>query len=179
MKINKISFLQKSKDFKELGLINNKQMYFAYGVEWARHLHWVDKLNNCGSYEYYPKGTPNVPHVCESYSGWNSTGREGATYSYYLDGECLYERTWEWTSGRGNETSEGYIELQKEDVEKCTTKKQFFALLKIERVKALKAKIKKEKESDKRQAEQKAKRKVKYIANNLKANVKKYKSIFN
>ena len=179
MKVNRISFLEKAADFKSLGLINNKQMYFAYGVEWARHLNWVDKLNDCGSYEYYPQGTPNIPHVYETYNGWNNTGREGATSSYYLNGECLYEQTCEWTCSRGGERTKGYVDLKKADVELCTTKEQFLKLLKSQRAKAAKIKAQKEKEEIKQVAEQKAKRKAKYIANNLKTNLKKFGNIFN
>ena len=160
-----INFLKSASDYRISG--NN---HHAFNVEWHVERECIDRAYGVFLYKLVSNSEPIIPND----NIWRINKLEG--FTFFLGSEIVdkFEGVW--------------MGFSKKDMENLTSKESFFHL-KNEKIKKAKEKERKwEADKAKRIAKQKQLKannsvsvsaKKEYIANNLKANVKKYKSIFN
>jgi len=168
MKANTI-FISNAPDYKQKTFTK----VFAYGVNWNE---CFNKFENERHQYYRAEKAPQTNGVYMTDTIFNNgCGHEWYKQEFFLNGKCLYTQFVLYTVAKGRYVTLGYVELLRENVQKCTTKTQFKSLLKTERFKAEKKEIQRVRE------EMKERRDALFSAHrkkHLKTNLRKYKHIF-
>ena len=164
-RIEDLDLLKTAPDFKEVK--NKPKTVYAFGVTWVlQNDLWKNLWKGKPTFFYWetkqlPQNTPFVLRVL-TYSEDNWSFMEKV--EYFLNGKCIHFQECHENFGLTKNRSEygdKWTDLTFKEALNCKTISQFKHAMK------------------KKVADEKAKRKAKYIANNLKTNLKKFGDIFN